>query len=85
MASAFMDQFSSPVSKLVRFFMESRDNWKAKHHELKKKAILLSNQTRAVEKSREQWRERASEAEQRVVELEHQLEELKFHCGTAHG
>lgn len=86
MANTFMDQFSSPVSKLVRFFRESRDNWKAKHQELKKKSILLSNQTRAVEKSREHWRERASAAEQRAAELERQLEELKFHCGTAnHG
>jgi len=46
---------------------------------------LLSNQTRAVEKSRQHWRERASAAELRVGELERQLEELKFCCGaTSH-
>jgi chromosome segregation ATPase len=86
MANAVLDRFSSPVRKLGQFFMESRDNWKAKHHELKKELKLLSNQTRAVEKSREQWRERANAAERRVAELERQMEELKFHCGAAsHG
>ena len=83
MANTFLNQFSSPVSKLVRFFKKSRDGWKGKHQELKKEAKLLTNQTRAVEKSREQWRERASTAEQRVAELERQMEELKFHCGPA--
>jgi hypothetical protein len=78
MARAYLDEFSSSLSKLARFFKRSRDGWKAKHHELKAEAKLLRNQTRAVEKSREQWRERASVAEQRVAELEVQLEQLKF-------
>ena len=85
MAIKDVDQFSSPVGKLVRFFKKSRDGWKAKHRKWKEKAKVLSNQTRAVEKSRQQWRERASAAEQRVAELERQLEELKS-CSTAlHG
>ena len=86
MANKYLDQFSSPVRKLLRFFKKSRDGWKAKHRELKEKVKLLSNQTRAVEKSRKHWRERASAAEQRVAELERQMEELKFCCGaTSHG
>src|SRR5579872_4018256 len=86
MASKDVDQCSSPVKKLVRFFKKSRDGWKAKHREWKEKGKLLSNQTRAVEKSRKKWRERASAAEQRVAELERQLEELKSCCGaTSHG
>ena len=83
MANKYLDGFSSPVRKLLAFFKKSRDGWKAKHHELKEKVKLLSNQTRAVEKSRQHWRERASSAEQRVAELERQLEELKFCCGAA--
>jgi peptidoglycan hydrolase CwlO-like protein len=27
--------YTSPVRKLVRFFEKSRDQWKAKHHQLK--------------------------------------------------
>ena len=74
-----LNQFTSPVGKLLRFFKKSRDGWKAKHHEEKKKAKLLTNQTRAVEKSRRDWRERACAAEERVAELEVQVEQLKFH------
>ena len=86
MANKYLDEFSSPVRKLLAFFKKSRDGWKAKHRELKEKAKLLSNQTRAVEKSRQHWRERASTAEQRVAELERQVEELKLCCSaTSHG
>lgn len=77
MASPYLDQFSSPVGKLVRFFERSRDRWKAKQQELKKERKLLLNQTRAVEKSREEWRQRAAAAQQRVRELELELEALK--------
>jgi hypothetical protein len=77
MAEEYLDQFTSPASKLVRFFEKSRNGWKAKHHELKKACKLLQNQTRAVEKSRESWRERALQADQRVAELERQIEQLK--------
>jgi phage-related minor tail protein len=83
MANALLDQFTSPGRKLLPFFISSRDKWKAKHHELKKEAKLLSNQVRAVEASREQWRERATAAERRAAELERQIEELKFHGDTA--
>jgi polyhydroxyalkanoate synthesis regulator phasin len=86
MANKDVDQFASPVKKLMRFFKKSRDGWKAKHREWKEKAKLLSNQTRAVEKSRQQWRERASAAERRVAELERQVEKLKFcRSATIHG
>jgi hypothetical protein len=87
MASAYLSRFSSPVPKLVRFFEKSRDQWKAKHHELKKACKGLQNQTRAVEKSRERWRQRALAAEQRVTELECETEQLKLlhGSGASHG
>ncbi len=78
MASRYLDRFASPTSKLVRFFQGSRDRWKAKQQQLRKECKLLSNQTRAVEKSRAEWRQRASVAEQRVQELEQEVAALKF-------
>ena len=78
MASEYLSQFSSPVAKLVRFFEQSRDRWKAKHHELKKKSKKLENQVRAVEKSRARWRDRTRAAEQRMAELECEIEQLKL-------
>jgi chromosome segregation ATPase len=77
MASSYLNQFASPVAKLVRFFKKSRDRWKAKHARLKQQCKLLMNQTRAVERSRERWRERAHLAEKRLRELQKECEALK--------
>lgn len=78
MASTYLSRFASPAAKLVRFFENSRDQWKAKHHQLKIDCKRLENQTRAVERSREQWRQRSRAAEQRVKELEREIEQLKL-------
>lgn len=77
MANKYLSKFSSPARKLVQFFEQSRDGWKAKQRKLKEEQKLLLNQTRAVEKSRDEWRKRAFEAQQRVKELEREVEELK--------
>lgn len=69
--------FKSPIKKLLKFFATSRDDWKAKHHQLRLQLKKEQNQVRAVEKSREQWRSRAEAARQRVRELEAELAETK--------
>jgi peptidoglycan hydrolase CwlO-like protein len=71
------NEFRSPLRKLVRFFQDSRDNWKQKCQEAKRQCKRLSNQVRAVENSRAQWRSRAEQFQQQVAELEQQLAELK--------
>ena len=63
-------ELKSPVRKLVQFFRRSRDNWKQKHHAMKRKCRRLAYQAVAVEKSREQWRAQAQHLRQRVTELE---------------
>ncbi len=78
MATEQLAQYSSPVRKLLPFFQQSRDRWKAKYKELQMTCKLLRNQTRAVEKSRQSWRERAEAAERRVAEMRQELEELKL-------
>jgi hypothetical protein len=67
--------FKSPVSKLLRFFVTSRDGWKAKHHQLQRQLKKEQNQVRAVERSRQEWRTRAEAAQQRIRELESELAE----------
>jgi hypothetical protein len=76
-ASSYLNQFASPVVKLVRFFERSRDGWKAKYVAKKKQCKFLTNQTRAVEKSRECWRERALLAQKQLVDLQQEFEALK--------
>lgn len=72
-----IDEFSSPLRKLVLCFKAGRDSWKDKHQTLKMHCKLLQNHTRAVEKSREQWRERSLAAEKRVKKLELELQRSK--------
>ena len=69
--------WKSPYRKLVRFFKESRDRWKAKYLELKADCKLMGNQVRAVEKSRQRWRQIAEEAQQQVRQLQQDLQEHK--------
>lgn len=85
MSSRDVDRFSSPKSKLIRFFHNSRNRWKAKHHELKKSCKRLQNQVRAVEKSRAAWREQAVALEQRLAQVTGELETLKCRRSAAGG
>jgi hypothetical protein len=68
-----MDEFVSPLKKLVRFFRKSRDSWKEKHRNVKSQLKLCQNQTRAVEKSRAHWREQARAAQSELLEFKRQL------------
>ena len=65
--------FRSPTRKLITFFLKSRDNWKAKHHQRKKQLKLMQNRCRSLLKSRDSWRQKAKDAEARILLLRHQL------------
>ena len=67
-------EFKSPVRKLVQFFKKSRDKWKDKCQEAKRKNKGLNTQARAVEKSRDQWKQRALDQARKIAELEQELE-----------
>ena len=75
------DELKSPVRKLVRFFRSSRDGWKSKYQEAKRKIKRLVNQVRAVEKSREHWKQVAKAEGRRVRGLERELEAIKNLAG----
>ncbi len=80
-----MKDFESkmPVSRQIRYYKQSRDNWKenaAKKHLKIREYVQL---TRALKKSRDNWKtkameakKRASEAEQKVKELERKLKKI---------
>lgn len=76
-----IDEFRSPLRKLVRFFRQSRDRWKDKCQQAKQQCKRMVNQVRAVEKSRDEWRRRAAASHSRVRELEQELAELKREVG----
>jgi chromosome segregation ATPase len=68
---------TSPMRKLMRFFKSSRDKWKAKYADLRKKYRVIDNKVRAVTKSRERWRQMAEQAQQEARRLREELESIK--------
>ena len=74
---ALQGEYKSPLRKLVRFFEDSRDNWKQKCVALRGELKLCKNQVRAVEKSREHWKQTAKDAAKRAALLQEQLKNLQ--------
>lgn len=69
--------YKSPIGKLVKFFLRSRDRWKVKCQASKREVKKLTNQVRAVEKSRDHWKEVAKESRRAASKYQRELEELK--------
>lgn len=65
-----LDEFKSPARKLVPFFVDSRDKWKAKCQKAKYQAKLLKNRIRHLDK-------RKAELKQKVKVLEKELKQAK--------
>ena len=51
--------YTSPPRKLLRFFLKSRDQWKAKCQRAKARVKRLENRVRFLEKSKAEWKSRA--------------------------
>lgn len=77
--------FKSPVAKLLKFFPQSRDRWKAKCQQAKRDNKKLANQVRAVERSRTHWKQIAKEAQQALAQSQRECEELKNHAAAECG
>ena len=61
-----MQEFKSPISRLVRLFRNGRDNWKEKALEKQKKLRALEIKVRDLSTSRENWKNRALIAESKL-------------------
>jgi hypothetical protein len=72
-----IQRYRSPRSKLLRFFIGSRDGWKEKHHEAKIKLKRITNRAYALKKSRDQWKELARQQQMELDELRCELENQK--------
>ncbi len=61
--SVRIDEFKSPVRKVIAMLMKGRDTWKSKYQAVKLEVRRVKQQNRVVENSREQWKQRALAAE----------------------
>lgn len=57
--------YRSPISKLLRFFCRSRDNWKAKCKEAKRENKSLKYRLTKMTENRDRWKAVARESAQR--------------------
>jgi chaperonin cofactor prefoldin len=67
--------YSSPPRKLLRFFLKSRDQWKAKCQRAKATVKRLENRVSFLEKSKEQWKSKAQALEKEIANLMAQAQE----------
>jgi len=69
--------YISPPRKLLRFFLQSRDQWKAKCQRAKATVKRLENRVRFLEKSKDEWKARAQELEAENAHLKAQAESMR--------
>jgi uncharacterized protein YdaU (DUF1376 family) len=70
-------EYKSPDYKLLPFFHNSRDEWKAKALDRNLRIRRLKNRVAALGESRQKWREKARAYESRIAALTKELEEQK--------
>lgn len=64
--------YKSPLRKLVKFFEQSRDQWKEKYFTKKTQVKQLQNRVRDLEKTKQEWKQKAQTLKAQVS-----LQELK--------
>ena len=74
-------QYRSPIRKLMKFFEQSRDKWKEKCLEAKRRIKLLHTKVADLKASRGRWKKEAKQLRVEVAQLRHELDEQKG--GTA--
>lgn len=70
-------EYRSPVRKLVRFFVRSRDAWKAKCQKAKMRIKRLSNGIQALQRSRDRWKSLAKQSQREARQLRRELDAQK--------
>ena len=66
--------YTSSPRKLLRFFLKSRDQWKAKCQRAKATVKRLENRVRFLEKSKAQWKSKAQALERENAQLKKQVQ-----------
>lgn len=73
----FGDRFRSRPRKIAKWLLESRDNWKNKHQNLKVLLKRFQVQLADVRKSRKQWRERAQYSLKELEQMKAEVQQLR--------
>ena len=69
--------YSSPIYKLIAFFRNSRDRWKAKAKDRNVRIKRLGNRVAGLIESRGKWKEKAKAQQTEIARLTQELEQQK--------
>ena len=75
--------YKSPPRKLLRFFLKSRDQWKAKCQRAKGRVKRLENRVRFLETSKAQWKSKAQALEAENAQLKGKAQEEAWQRAAA--
>ena len=84
-ATGSLQGFLTPPRILVPKLVDSRDGWKTKATERKKKLKAARIRIRDLENSREGWKQKTGDAEHRIAELERQLAQAQQDLAASGG
>lgn len=77
--------FNTPPRILIPKLVVSRDGWKDKAAERKKKLKAARIRIRDLESSRDGWKQKTTDAEQRIAELEQQVKRAQQDLAASRG
>jgi len=63
-------KYKSPLRKLVKFFEQSRNQWKEKYFQKKNQVKQLQNRVRYLERTKQEWKQKAQNLKAEVKPLE---------------
>ena len=75
--STVAKQYRSPTKKLMRFFENSRDKWKKKCLDARRRVKLLLTKVADLKASRERWKKEAKQRRSEIAQLRAELQEQK--------
>lgn len=70
-------EYKSPLNKLVKFFEQSRDNWRERSHEYHTQLLNVKNKLRYHQSQSTELRSEKKQLLKQISELEKALEEAK--------
>ena len=66
-----------PISRQIRYFKESRRNWKERALDKQEELRFLSQKNSDLARSRDKWKSEALSGRKQIKELEKEIENLK--------
>jgi uncharacterized coiled-coil DUF342 family protein len=76
-ADVNVDEYRTPVGKLLRRFKASLESWKAKYRELKKQIKYFQNRAADARRSRDHWKEQTRLWKASSQQLQAELDQVR--------